>query len=576
MNLASAFLAHHRLGREVKALLATAIAMLVLGSLPVSGTPVPAPTTAGSGAVIEVVSYNSTVGPGAPWRVDWRIQSGETGRADHANVHWGDSPGVIADDYPNSGDPSEGPVPGEYSDPTLVAPLVPGRLYVRVHARIEITNLTSDIVSDEFVVLVEHPVKSSPPGVHLVDSPKAPVDPGDNVTITWQAIGGKPGNVSHTNVHWGTKPGDHSTETPAQSGLTPQTFTAKFAAPAKNTEVFFILHAIVDTGHVQSAEFSFRVGVNPTAQIVWADHFPKSVPAGTKLTVRWRVEGGIPGIIQYTHLAWGLGPPPLTKSTPDQAGNTQGGTLAVEFTDTNITVPGDATDIYYEAVAVVDGVTVRYQVKNVSVIGGSNVIAIVVDEPPPRVEAGSEFPVSWKIRGGVNVDLTRFEYGFEPGIPKFKGNEIIGKPGELFLDIIKAPDTQGRVYYQIFFRVDGSDFSSPEGDFFVFAPGSSANLPVIAAMGGLVLLLVLLVVLLMRQQTTRRDRSPEHVPLDDAREVARRWLGNRYGTEAKSFRFHDAYQLDDGYDVVFESRHGTFKYRVRVDNEKKVRRFSGG
>lgn len=560
--------------RRIVGMLVVALAVL---AAPVQASPsFPPVDSDSSAAIIEIVNFNTSVAPGGIWRVDWRIQSGVQGAAEHTNVHWGGTPGASADDYPNSGAPASGPIPGEFSDVSLVAPLVPGRLYLRVHARVNVGNGSTDIVSEEFTVEVEHPVKSAPPSVYLVDSPKAPVDWGDNVTVTWQVIGGRPGNVSHTNIHWGTTPGAHVTETPAQSGITPQTFIAKFPAPQANTLVYFIIHAIVDGSHVQSAEFSFRVGVNPTAQVTWADHSPRNVPEGTKLTVRWRVEGGIPGTIQRTHVAWATVPDPLTQSTPDQTGSTQGGKVAVDFTDSNITVPAEATNIYYQAVAWVDGVKVRYQVRNATVIGGSNVIAIVVDEPPPRVEAGLEFPVSWKVRGGLNVDLTRFEYGYESGLPKFKGNEIIGKPGQLFLDIVRAPESQGRVYYQIFFRVDGRDYTSPESHFFVYSPGSSANMPVIAAMGALVVLLVALLILLMRQQAGRKEGGQEHIALDDAREIARRWLGNRYGTEPKSFRFHDAYQLDDGYDLVFESRHGTFKYRVRVDNEKKVRRFSGG
>jgi len=90
------------------------------------------------------------------------------------------------------------------------------------------------------------------------------VDGEANFTVRWEVSGG--GDISHTAVHWGFKPGgeniaDYPRLTPVQTGKTPMEFSAEIKAPSGGELIYFRAHAIVDGKHVYSPEY--RVAIIP-------------------------------------------------------------------------------------------------------------------------------------------------------------------------------------------------------------------------------------------------------------------------------------------------------------------------
>ncbi len=80
-----------------------------------------------------------------------------------------------------------------------------------------------------------------------------------NFTIKWEVSGGTPGTISNTSILWGFNSGgmnisDHPRSTAAQTGSTPQTFSAELTAPSGGGPVYFRAHAVVDGVDIYSPE----------------------------------------------------------------------------------------------------------------------------------------------------------------------------------------------------------------------------------------------------------------------------------------------------------------------------------
>ena len=80
-----------------------------------------------------------------------------------------------------------------------------------------------------------------------------------NFTIQWQVTGGTPGTISNTSILWGFNSGgmnitDYSRSSAAQTGSTPQTFSAELTAPSGGGPVYFRAHATVDGVDIYSPE----------------------------------------------------------------------------------------------------------------------------------------------------------------------------------------------------------------------------------------------------------------------------------------------------------------------------------
>jgi hypothetical protein len=80
-----------------------------------------------------------------------------------------------------------------------------------------------------------------------------------NFTIQWQVSGGTPGTISNTSILWGFNSGgmnisDYPRSSAAQTGSTPQTFSAELTAPSGGGPVYFRAHAVVDGVDIYSPE----------------------------------------------------------------------------------------------------------------------------------------------------------------------------------------------------------------------------------------------------------------------------------------------------------------------------------
>jgi hypothetical protein len=80
-----------------------------------------------------------------------------------------------------------------------------------------------------------------------------------NFTIQWQVSGGTPGTISNTSILWGFNSGgmnisDYPRSSAAQTGSTPQTFSAELTAPSGGGPVYFRAHATVDGVDIYSPE----------------------------------------------------------------------------------------------------------------------------------------------------------------------------------------------------------------------------------------------------------------------------------------------------------------------------------
>ncbi len=92
-----------------------------------------------------------------------------------------------------------------------------------------------------------------------VTSYPASVQGGANFTIQWQVSGGTPGTISNTAILWGFNSGgmnitDYLRSSAAQTGSTPQTFSAELTAPSGGGPIYLRAHAVVDGVDIYSPE----------------------------------------------------------------------------------------------------------------------------------------------------------------------------------------------------------------------------------------------------------------------------------------------------------------------------------
>ncbi len=85
-----------------------------------------------------------------------------------------------------------------------------------------------------------------------------------NFTIQWQVSGGTPGAISNTSILWGFNSGgmnitDYPRSSAAQTGSTPQTFSANLTAPSGGGPIYLRAHAVVDGVDIYSPEYQITI-----------------------------------------------------------------------------------------------------------------------------------------------------------------------------------------------------------------------------------------------------------------------------------------------------------------------------
>ncbi len=85
-----------------------------------------------------------------------------------------------------------------------------------------------------------------------------------NFTIQWQVTGGSPGAISNTSILWGFNSGgmnisDYPRSSTAQTGSTPQTFSANLTAPSGGGPIYLRAHAVVDGVDIYSPEYQIAI-----------------------------------------------------------------------------------------------------------------------------------------------------------------------------------------------------------------------------------------------------------------------------------------------------------------------------
>lgn len=97
-----------------------------------------------------------------------------------------------------------------------------------------------------------------------VTSYPASVQGETNFTIQWQVSGGTPGTISNTSIIWDFNSGgmnitDYPRSSAAQTGSTPQTFSADLKAPSGGGPVYFRAHAVIDGVDIYSPEYQITI-----------------------------------------------------------------------------------------------------------------------------------------------------------------------------------------------------------------------------------------------------------------------------------------------------------------------------
>jgi hypothetical protein len=197
--------------------------------------------------------------------------------------------------------------------------------------------------------------------------------------------------------------------------------------------------------------------------------------------------------------------------------------------------------------------------------------------PPPNIPATNMFfTVIWQIEGGNRIELTRFEFGSEKGLHPKHGNFLSGRSGDKFTDMINISGEASRLYYVVYYKVDGVEFTSEEKSFFVYKPGSGLNDVTIGIILFLVIITLLLGYLLIRSQRRERQKLKGEIGITDAKRAALDYLTSFYKVKGTDLKFHDAYPAGgDGFEIVYTSPQGLIRYKVYVDFNGTVVRFTG-
>ncbi|MCS4538956.1 MAG: hypothetical protein HYY67_08885 [Thaumarchaeota archaeon] len=248
--------------------------------------------------------------------------------------------------------------------------------------------------------------RSGEPTIAVISAPTK-ANPGQKLTFTWEIDGF--GRISHTAVHWDTKPGNpadyksYANATPDFASinppdLAPKRYTATIEAPQSGS-IFWIVHAILDGFDTYNMEGQGIIPVGtPNAAIV-----PRSVPAtaspGEKLTFGWEITGS--GKISHTAVHWDtkLGNPAdfksYAKATPDYVA---------------IDPPHDAPHGYSVTVEAPQGTAMHYVIhaivdgKDLYITGGERVITLKVASVAPVEQKPT--PAKETTTQGAGVDNT--------------------------------------------------------------------------------------------------------------------------------------------------------------------------
>lgn len=252
--------------------------------------------------------------------------------------------------------------------------------------------------------------KASRSGVTEILLVSAPTkaDPGQKLTFTWEVSG--VGKITHTGVHWGTKPGNpadpssYANHTPEYASinppdLAPKRYTVSFNAPQSGA-IFWTIHATVENTHIYmtEGEKNFQIGAPQNAAID-VKSVPATATSGEKLTFAWEITGS--GKISHTAVHWDTKPgnpadfASYAKATPEFA-LINPPQDAPKGYSVSIAAP-QAGNIYYVIHAIVDG-------KNLYAKGGERIIpvATAAGNPAPQGNVAKEDAVK-KGESAVNA-----------------------------------------------------------------------------------------------------------------------------------------------------------------------------
>ena len=128
------------------------------------------------------------------------------------------------------------------------------------------------LILSAFFVNVEPVIGQGPPSIAIANAPSS-AGAGQKVTIAWEVKG--TGKISHTAVHWDTKPGNpadyksYAKATPNFAAIdppndAPKNYSVTIEIPSSGT-VYYVVHAIVDGNNIYNpiGEKTIQVIVPP-------------------------------------------------------------------------------------------------------------------------------------------------------------------------------------------------------------------------------------------------------------------------------------------------------------------------
>ncbi len=211
-------------------------------------------------------------------------------------------------------------------------------------------------------------------------------------------------------------------------------------------------------------EVRVTVPPQPTVEVL---SFPDVVHSGQKATIQWKLSGG--NTCTLTEVQWGPTQAGLSNSSVSDSGE-------MGVYSYTLTMPS-SDKIYFRIHAVIDGVDFFSEPEQV--------ISILNARPtsyPAKVGPGEAMTIQWTLSGGTRVNQTNLRWGTKPDALDNTGRSMSGSMGS-YEDVINAPATANRIYFQIHAVVDGHDFSSDEQSievnsqqqYQVFLPAVMAN-----------------------------------------------------------------------------------------------------
>lgn len=230
----------------------------------------------------------------------------------------------------------------------------------------------------------------------VVISAPTKASPGQKLTFTWEVSG--IGKITHTAVHWDTKPGNpadfksYAKATPEFASLNPPDFapkgyTVSFNAPDSGA-IFWIIHAIVEASQIYmtDGEKILQIGA-PQNAVIEVKSVPATAATGGKLTFAWEIKGS--GKVSHTAVHWDTKPgnpadfKSYPKATPEYAAITPPQDAPKGYS-VSFQAP-QAGRVYYVIHAIVDG-------QNLYAAGGERVVPIapVAGDPAPKGDAPKE------------------------------------------------------------------------------------------------------------------------------------------------------------------------------------------